>query len=109
MVERIPDDVLTPAEEDQPVIPADSPTVDTAVAVIQSPALLGRAVDQLRLTQNPEFNPDLAEPSAEGPATPAAARDRAIRILASPTDGEPQGLPYTNGGSARRRGGKEGG
>src|SRR3546814_11148250 len=49
MVERIPDDVLTPAEEDQPVIPADSPTVDTAVAVIQSPALLVRAVDQPRL------------------------------------------------------------
>src|SRR3546814_16742188 len=64
MVERIPDDVLTPAEEDQPVIPADSPTVDTAVAVIQSPALLGRAVDQLRLAQNPEFNPEPAEPSA---------------------------------------------
>src|SRR3546814_8808248 len=29
MGERLPDDVLTPAEQDQPVIPSDSPTVNT--------------------------------------------------------------------------------
>src|SRR3546814_20180204 len=52
MVERIPDDVLTPAEEDQPVIPADSPTVDTAVAAIQSPAQIGRPSCRARVCQS---------------------------------------------------------
>lgn len=95
MVERVPDDPLAPANRDQPVIPADSPTVDTAVAVIQSPALLGRVVDQLRLIENPEFNPDLAETAARsGPAAPRAARDRAIRILSGQLDVERQGVSY---------------
>lgn len=95
MVERIPDEPLAPANREQPVIPADSPTVDTAVAVIESPALLGRVVDQLRLTENPEFNPDLAEASTRrGPAAPAAARDRAIRILAGQLDVQRQGVSY---------------
>lgn len=94
MVERIPDAVLAPANEDQPVIPADSPTVDTAVAVIRSPALLGRVVDQLRLTRDPEFNPDLAGPTTGRPATPSGARDRAIRILASQLEVRRQGVSY---------------
>jgi uncharacterized protein involved in exopolysaccharide biosynthesis len=95
MVERVPDDPLAPANRDQPVIPADSPTVDTAVAVIRSPALLGRVVDALRLIENPEFNPDLVETAARtGPAAPAAARDRAVRILASQLDVERQGVSY---------------
>lgn len=94
MVERIPDEVLRPANEDQPVFPADSPTVDTAVAVIRSPALLGRVVDELRLTRDPEFNPDLTGPATGSPATPAGARDRAIRILASQLDVRRQGVSY---------------
>jgi len=92
MVERVPDEVLASADEDQPVFPADSPTVDTAVAVLDSPDLLGLVVDRLRLVQNPEFNPDLAEDRE--PASAAAARDRAIRILAASLDIEREGASY---------------
>lgn len=94
-VERVPNEVLVPAGEEQPVFPADSPTVDTAVAVLDSPDLLGRVVDRLRLVQNPEFNPDLAEGAEGGTQTSAAAaRDRAIRILASGLDVEREGSSY---------------
>lgn len=94
-VERVPDDALRPVNPDQPVFPADSPTVDTAVAVLESPALLGRVVDRLRLTEEPEFNPDLVTPPvSRGPAAPAAARDRAIRILAGNLDVKREGVSY---------------
>lgn len=93
MVERVPDDPLTPADSDRPVVPADSPTVDTAVAVIRSPTTIGRVVDHLRLTANPEFNPDLIEQPARL-ATAASARDRAIRILASQLEVKRQGVSY---------------
>jgi len=95
VVERVPDEVLAPANEDQPVIPADSPTVDTAVTVLQSPALLGRVVDRLRLTESPEFNPDVGDrPAGEPVSGSAAARDRAIRILAASLDVQRQGVSY---------------
>lgn len=94
MVERIPDDVLTATNEAQPVIPADSPTVDTAVEVLQSPDLLGRVVDRLGLVRDPEFNPDLVEPRPLRPATPAGARDRAIRILAAALEIKREGVSY---------------
>jgi len=94
MVERIADDVLSATNEAQPVIPADSPTVDTAVQVLQSPALLGRVVDRLNLTRDPEFNPDLADPRPARPATPAGARDRAIRLLAAALEIKREGVSY---------------
>jgi uncharacterized protein involved in exopolysaccharide biosynthesis len=93
MVERVPDEVVRPANPDQPVIPADSPTVDTAVAVIGSPSLLGQVVDRLKLTEHPEFNPDLANEGPR-PAMASAARDRAIRILAAGLDVEREGVSY---------------
>lgn len=94
-VERVPNEVLAPTGENQPIFPADSPTVDTAVAVLDSPDLLGRVVDRLRLVRNPEFNPDIADGvESATPAAAAAARDRAIRILASGLDIEREGSSY---------------
>ncbi|WP_243450978.1 GumC family protein [Sphingosinicella sp. CPCC 101087] len=93
MVDRVPDEVVRPANPDQPVIPADSPTVDTAVAVLESPSLLGQVVDRLKLTEHPEFNPELASQSGR-PAMASAARDRAIRILAAGLDVEREGVSY---------------
>lgn len=42
-----------------PDVDPDSASVDTEVEVLQSPKLVGKVVDKLRLTQYPEFNPAL--------------------------------------------------
>ena len=41
-------------------LPADSSVVDTEVEVLRSRSLAGRVVDQLKLEQDPYFNPSLA-------------------------------------------------
>lgn len=94
MVERVPGDLITPVNDNQPVIPADSPTVDTAVAILESPALIGHVVDQLRLTRHPLFNPDVAAGGEPAETDSGAARDRAIRIVAAGLDVEREGVSY---------------
>jgi exopolysaccharide transport family protein len=44
-------------------LPADSATVDSEVEILRSRALAARVVDRLNLTEDPEFNSSLREPS----------------------------------------------
>lgn len=93
-LDRVSDPVVPPpADNNQPVFPTDSPTVDTAVQVLQSPDLLGKVVDAQQLLKNPIFNPSLL-PGATGGISPEAARDRAIRILASTLQVQREGVSY---------------
>ena len=94
MVERVTDRVVPATENAEPVVPTDSPTVDTAVQVLESPKLAGLVVDRLNLSRNPEFNPDLVEPPEGPPATPKAARERAVRILLSRLAVQREGVSY---------------
>ncbi|RJF85768.1 GumC family protein [Sphingomonas cavernae] len=90
VVERQAEELIPQANASQPLA-TDSPSVDTAVHVLQSPAMAGRVVDALKLTQNVEFNPD------QRPAQAAATRDRAIRILLSRLEVKREGVSYAIG------------
>lgn len=93
-LDRVSDPVVpAPADNKEPVLPTDSPSVDTAVQVLQSPDLLGKVVDSLRLIRNPLFNPSLLE-TAPAPMSPQALRDRAIRILAGGLQVQREGVSY---------------
>ncbi|WOK36431.1 GumC family protein [Sphingomonas sp. C3-2] len=92
LVERQQEEVI-PSQPQTPALATDSPAVDTTVQVLKSSAIAGRVVDALKLTQFPEFNPDLAEGKASN-ATPAALRDRAIRILLGGLVVKREGLSY---------------
>ena len=92
-LDRVSDPVVPPTADDkQQVFPTDSPSVDTAVQVLESPDLLGRVVDSQHLLRNPLFNP----PSTNGgaPLPPNAARDRATRILAGGLTVQREGVSY---------------
>jgi capsular exopolysaccharide synthesis family protein len=74
-----------------PSVAPDSASVDTEVQVLQSPELAGQVVDQLRLTADPEYNPQLAD----GIALPAEqARRQAIALLLSRLKVEREGFSY---------------
>lgn len=92
LVERQAEEVI-PSGTSAPVLTTDSPAVDTAVQVLKSTAIAGRTVDALKLTQYPEFNPDLEEPK-NPPAPAAAQRDRAVRILLGSLGVQREGLSY---------------
>lgn len=66
--------------EDQvtPTVDPDSAAVDTEVQALQSPELIGRVVDTLRLDRNPDFNGNLALPAAANAKPNPLARARAI-------------------------------
>lgn len=99
VVERQPEEVV-PVETDTPVLATDSPTVDTAVQILQSPFIAGRVVDSLKLVDQPEFNPELLEARAQSRVTVAqrnAARERAIRILGGALDVTREGISYAIG------------
>lgn len=95
VVERQTDE-LVPVEGDTPVLATDSPTVDTAVQILQSPVIAGRVVDSLNLTRQREFNPRLSETRLT-PAEKIEARDRAIRILGGSLGVEREGISYAIG------------
>ena len=66
-------------------LPADSAVVDTEVEVLRSRSLAGRVVDQLKLDQDPYYNPNLAGakgvkawlPFLKSTVAPTAANDPA--------------------------------
>ncbi len=96
VVERQAEEVV-PVETNNPALTTDSPTVDTAVEVLQSPFIAGRVVDALKLTENPEFNPGLiktGERTVRSPVQQQADRDRAIRILGGSLTVQREGVSY---------------
>lgn len=96
VVERQAQEVV-PVDSDSPALTTDSPTVDTAVEILQSPFIAGRVVDALKLTEEPEFNPallDMVSTSVQSPAQQLAARDRAIRILGGSLSVQREGVSY---------------
>lgn len=96
VVERQAQEVV-PVDSDTPTLTTDSPTVDTAVEILQSPFIAGRVVDALKLTEEPEFNPallNMAKISVQSPAQQLAARDRAIRILGGSLSVQREGVSY---------------
>jgi polysaccharide biosynthesis transport protein len=95
VVERQADEVI-PVESDTPVLATDSPTVDTVVQILKSPVIAGRVVDALKLTDQPEFNPDLGNPDAAAQSR-TAARERAIRILGGSLGVKREGISYAIG------------
>jgi capsular exopolysaccharide synthesis family protein len=66
--------------EDQvtPTVDPDSAAVDTEVQALQSPALIGRVVDTLRLDRNPDFNGHMVLSAAANAKPDPIARARAI-------------------------------
>lgn len=70
-------DDLVNQQKDQATLTTDSPTVDTAVQVLTSPALIGNVVDRLKLAQAEGFGVQDGEPAP----TPDAARRRAINAV----------------------------
>lgn len=99
VVERQTDELVT-VEGDAPALATDSPTVDTAVQVLKSPLIAGRVVDSLKLTSQPEFNPELLVSGSPPQATAAqktAARERAIRILGGSLGVDREGISYAIG------------
>jgi polysaccharide biosynthesis transport protein len=99
VVERQPEEVV-PAETDTPVLATDSPTVDTAVQILQSPFIAGRVVDSLKLVDQPEFNPELLKantPARQTATQRNAARERAIRILGGSLGVTREGISYAIG------------
>jgi capsular exopolysaccharide synthesis family protein len=48
-------------EQVVPDVDPDSASVDTEVQILQSPELIGKVVDKLKLTRNAEFNPALRD------------------------------------------------
>jgi capsular exopolysaccharide synthesis family protein len=66
--------------EDQvtPTVDPDSAAVDTEVQALQSPALIGRVVDTLRLDRNPDFNGKMVLPATANAKPDPLARARAI-------------------------------
>ena len=99
VVERQTDELVT-VEGDAPVLATDSPTVDTAVQILKSPVIAGRVVDALKLTSQPEFNPELlvsGPPPQTTAAQKMAARERAIRILGGSLGVKREGISYAIG------------
>lgn len=68
----------------------DSPSVDTEVEVLRSPALAASVVDKLGLGRDPEF-------AGTNAPTPALARERAINALLGRVDIKRTGLSYAIG------------
>lgn len=99
VVERQTDELVT-VEGEAPALATDSPTVDTAVQILKSPDIAGRVVDALKLTSQPEFNPELLVSGPPPQATAAqktAARERAIRILGGSLGVKREGISYAIG------------
>ncbi len=96
VVERQAQEVV-PVDGDTPALTTDSPTVDTAVEILQSPFIAGRVVDALKLVENPEFNPVLLKTGVQLPKSSdqeQVARDRAIRILGGSLTVQREGASY---------------
>lgn len=93
VVERQSQELIPQTNSAEPLA-TDSPSVDTAVKVLQSPAIAGRVVDALKLTQIAEFNPDLEKQPAPSQAQSPGARDRAIRILIGSLEAKREGVSY---------------
>lgn len=74
-----------------PSVAPDSASVDTEVQILQSPELAGRVVDELKLGNDPEFNPAIEEGEA---VTPQQARRTAINILLSRLTVAREGFSY---------------
>lgn len=87
VVERQTEELIPQTSSSQPLA-TDSPSVDTAVQVLKSPAIAGRVVDALKLTGVEEFNPD------RQPAQASSSRDRAVRILLGSLDVKREGVSY---------------
>ncbi|MEM9965548.1 MAG: capsular biosynthesis protein, partial [Asticcacaulis sp.] len=51
----------SPVEDVLSGLPADAATIDTEVEIIRSRTLATRVVESLKLDEDPEFNPDVAE------------------------------------------------
>ncbi|MCI4592658.1 polysaccharide biosynthesis tyrosine autokinase [Sphingobium sp. BYY-5] len=75
-----------------PSVAPDSASVDTEVQILQSPELAGEIVDQLRLTEDPEFNPQLADGRVALP--PDQARRQAVSKLLSGLKIQREGFSY---------------
>ena len=85
-------------------LPTDTSVVDTEVEVIKSSALVGRVVDALHLTQDPEFNSALrprgvslfprAAPPAPTPAELHRQRDATIDAVVGGIQVDRRGLTY---------------
>ncbi|WP_229736142.1 GumC family protein [Novosphingobium endophyticum] len=74
-----------------PDVAPDSAAVDTEVAVLKSPGLIGKVVDDLQLTRYPEFNPALET----GEVVPEEAqRKRAVTTVLGNMTASRNGFSY---------------
>lgn len=74
-----------------PQVDPDSGSVDTEVEILKSPILIGKVVDELKLTRYPEFNPSLREGE---PAPEETQRNWAISTVLSNLTVKRNGFSY---------------
>ena len=83
-------DELVRTTGDAPPLSTDSPSVDTEVQIMKSPAVAAAVVDRLRLDRVPGFGFADGAPPVSGPA----ARERATAIVQSGLQASRQGTSY---------------
>jgi capsular exopolysaccharide synthesis family protein len=90
---QVEDVVPVQPDDGQRPVTTDSPTVDTEVQVIESPTIIGRAVDKLNLAQKPGFGYKVGDPAPTKEQIPRA-RANAINVVTSGLTVAREGTSY---------------
>lgn len=88
-IDRRTDELVKTSEEVAP-LSTDSPSVDTEVTIIESPAIAGAVVDRLNLDQVEGFG----FPEGGSPTTAEAARQRAVAVVQGGLEAKREGTSY---------------
>jgi capsular exopolysaccharide synthesis family protein len=91
-LERTAEKVIN-VDQVTPTVDPDSAAVDTEVEILQSPELIGRVVDKLRLDLDPEFN-KAAVPGPANAKVDPVGRQRAIGTVLGDLTVKRDGLSY---------------